>query len=179
MWWNYYAAYFSRERARVSGVRVVTSNTKETTIATAATFIDTNGSDSGGGIHRSAISGMSTRLHFRCCWHNMLRDEEVSKCLVVIILLSSLYAEGEEVIPRVRTTHITVHNNNKDVTDNNKKKLLLSTDPSTELLIIEARSDSTNRPWARVIILADIWMMNYSTFVTLSLSRFQRQASVK
>ena len=47
-----------------SGVRVVTSNTKETTIATAATFIDTNGSDSdsGGGIHRSAISGMATRL---------------------------------------------------------------------------------------------------------------------
>eukprot|EP00986_Skeletonema_menzelii_P016395 scaffold14464_cov88-Skeletonema_menzelii.AAC.1 len=37
---------------RESGVRVVTSNTKETTIATAATFIDTNGSDSGGGIHR-------------------------------------------------------------------------------------------------------------------------------
>eukprot|EP00986_Skeletonema_menzelii_P003588 scaffold1120_cov116-Skeletonema_menzelii.AAC.1 len=68
---------------RESGVRFVTSNTKETTIATAATFIDTNGSDSGGGIHR----------------------------------------KGEEVVPRVRTTHITVHNNNKDVTDK-KKKLL-------------------------------------------------------
>ena len=62
------------------------------------------------------------------------------------IIIIYFEEEGEEVIPRVRMTHITVHNNNKDVTDNNKKKLLLSTDPSTELLIIEARSDSTNRP---------------------------------
>eukprot|EP00986_Skeletonema_menzelii_P002584 scaffold703_cov156-Skeletonema_menzelii.AAC.2 len=76
----------SLSRERESGARVVTSNTKETTIATAATFIDTNGSDSGGGIHR----------------------------------------KGEEVIPRVQTTHITVHNNNKDVTDKKKKKLLLN-----------------------------------------------------
>ena len=127
-------------------MRVVTSNTKETTIATAATFIDTNGSDSGGGIHRCAIFGMTTRLY--------IFDVVDTTCYVTKKYLSAwslsyyyhLYAEGEEVIPRVRTTHITVHNNNKDVTDNNKKKLLLSTDPSTELLIIEARSDSTNRP---------------------------------
>ena len=102
----------------------------------------------------ATVAAAFIAVRYQECQQDYIFDVVDTTCYVTKKYLSAwslsyyyhLYAEGEEVIPRVRTTHITVHNNNKDGTYNNKKKLLLSTDPSTELLIIEARSDSTNRP---------------------------------